>query len=87
MRRKLVRIEAPCHECPCRLDRSGSVLLFDQSEKALSVDFQGSQEGGDRRKQPLLQPDEGEFRICRVPRRKTSDPLGPKLAIGGEHLR
>jgi hypothetical protein len=85
--RKLVRIEAPRHEGLCRSDRRGSLLLLDQGEKAFAVDFQGPQEGGDRRKQALLQPDECELRVCRVSGRKSSDPLGAQLAIGGKHLR
>jgi hypothetical protein len=51
------------------------------------MNLQGAQEGGDRRKQPLLQSDKSELRVCRVPRREASNPLGPELAIGGEHLR
>ena len=51
------------------------------------MSLQRPQKSGDRRKQPLLQSDECKFCICRVSRRKESDALGPKLAMGGEHLR
>lgn len=35
----------------------------------------------------MLQSNEGELCVCRFAWRKTSDPLGPKLPIRGQHLR